>query len=545
MRGLVEALNDVPLAGLMLVVALGFTLGRVAWRGVSLGPAGGTLFVALLFGSLGLSFRGLYGAPDPELTVGLFGFCLFIYSVGFEAGPRFFSSLVGGPGWRFVVVGTAVNVLALLLAVAFGRLLGLGDSATAGLLSGALTSAPTYAAADRVCSDPSLLAVTFALTYPVGLAGVVLAVQFLPRLMRDDLAAGTEEERVEHAPRSPELTRAFEVKQPGVVGKSLAELDLTHRTGCYVTRVHRGHEFLAARADTVLEEDDHLLVRGRLDELQEFAKVVGPEIYDDELRKRMPPARRIVLTGRAAANRTLKDLGLTHRHRCLVIAIRRGRVVLEPWPELPLERGDVLEVVGPRDGTRAAAAELGRFERRTDETDIAVYAGGIFLGVLLGTLHLGGFGFDFTLGLAGGLLIAGVVLGRYQRIGPIHAHVPASARQLVRDLGILLFVAETGVRAGQSSMAAMREQLVPVLGSAVAVTLLPVLGAALLARWALRMRPADAWGSIGGGMTSSAALVAVRRAADSNEPALSYAASYAFASVLVTVAGQVVVFLMR
>jgi putative transport protein len=121
--------------------------------------------------------------------------------------------------------------------------------------------------------------------------------------------------------------------------------------------------------------------------------------------------------------------------------------------------------------------------------------------------------------------------------------VPPAARQLVRDLGILLLVAETGVRAGQRPIAQMSHMLAPTLLVALAATLIPIVLAALLARRILRLRPVEAWGSIGGGMTSSAALVTVKRAADSNEPAISYATAYAVASVLAAVAGRIVVWL--
>jgi putative transport protein len=254
----------------------------------------------------------------------------------------------------------------------------------------------------------------------------------------------------------------------------------------------------------------------------------------------MPPSRRVRVTSRDVDGRTLRDLDLARRHGCLVTGVQRGGVVVEPMPELELHRFDVLLVIGPHEAVRACAQELGRFERPTQETDIAIYAGGIFLGLLLAKLPLPLPGVEIRLGLAGGLLLAGVVLGRLRRIGPFSAHVPRAARQLVRDLGILLFVAETGVTAGGSPLGGMREILAPTLFSAVLATVLPVVAAALVGRW-MRLRAVEVWGSIGGGMTSSAALIALRRAADSNEPALAYAASYAFASVLVTLAGQAVV----
>ncbi|MDJ0973332.1 MAG: TrkA C-terminal domain-containing protein [Planctomycetota bacterium] len=537
----VRALNEVPLAGLMLIVAIGYMVGRLAWRGMSIGPAGGTLALAILLGHWGLDFEQLYGTATPGLTVGDLGFAFFIYSVGFEAGPQFFTALMGGPGWRFVVVGTVVNLFALGFALLAGLAFGLGDSITAGLLSGALTSAPTYAAAEEVCSDPAALSVTFALTYPIGLVGVVWLVQALPRLMGDNLAAEADarEDRGKKRRTEPELTRAFDVSNEAVIGKSLKELDLTHGTGCYITLVHRGSAVFRADADTVLEAGDHVMAKGRFDELRAFGKMVGEEVYDEEMRNRMPAPRRIHVDERGVIGKSLRELDFASRYHCLVTAIERGQVTIEPSAETRLERHDVVHVIGRRGDMRELAVEVGRWVHPAHETDIAVYAGGVFLGLLLGRLAFGGFG----LGTAGGLLVAGILLGRFRHIGPFSTHVPPAARQLVRDLGILLFVAETGVQAGGQLAGTVEGVIGPTLLAAAGVTVFSVLGAALVARWLIGLSAVDTWGSIGGGMTSSAALVAVKRAAESNAPALAYAAAYAVASVLVTIAGQLVVYL--
>ncbi len=549
MGDLIRWFNEIPLAGLMLVVMIGFSIGRLSWRGLSLGPAGGTLLVALLLGRGGLSFEAFYGSTDPTFTLGAFGFALFIYSVGFEAGPRFFSSLFGGPGWRYVLVGAVVNIAALLLAVLFATVLALNDSLAAGLLSGALTSAPTYAAAAEICGNTTALAVSFALTYPIGLAGVVLMVQFLPRVMGQDLAKESDDEE-EAAPLRPalkgqELTRAFEVNNEKVIGPTLRELDLTNRTGCYITRLHRSEDVRDVDAGTVLEPGDHLLVRGRFQELQSFQVLVGPEVYDDELRRKTGGVRKIRVQSAEVVGRPLVELELTKRYHSLIVEIDRGGVAIEPGADVTLQRGDVVTVQGSRQNLRALVERLGRYERSHDETDVAVYAGGILLGLLLGQIAIPAGGARLTLGYAGGLLVAGVLLGRFRSTGLIHANVPRAARQLVRDLGILLFVAETGVKAGESSFGVMEGHLVQTLLAAGGVTVLSVVIALFFAKWFLKMRAVDAWGSVGGGMTSSAALVAVKRAADSNKPALSYAASYAVASVLATIAGQVVVLLTR
>lgn len=547
MGDLLSPLNRVPLAGLMLIVALGFALGRVRVKGFFLGPAGGTLFVAILGGALGLRFEELYGTAHPQLTLGALGFALFLYSVGFEAGPRFFRSLFGGTGWRFVLAGSLVVVFATASAILAARLFGLTPSISAGLLAGALTSAPTYAAAAELGRNAAALSVAFALTYPFGLVGVVLLVEFLPRLMRDDLSA---EGPAAVAPAThraagagPELQRAFEVRRPEIFGKTLAELALPRSTGCYVTRIHHGAEVVFPEATTALHEGDHVMAKGRVEELERFATTVGPEVYDEDLRSRLPAPRRITVLASGPIGRTLAELDFGRRLGALVTAIDRGGVLVEPDAQVMLERGDVLEVSGPRAATRAVAEEVGRFEHPTHETDVAIYAAGIFLGLLIGTIHFDIAGLDLRIGSATGLLLAGVVLGRFQKIGPFTAHVPLAARQLVRDLGILLFIAETGVQAGGGTFASISGNVLPILLAGAFTTVVPVSLTVLLARYALRLRPVDAWGSTCGGMSSTAALVALRSASEGNEHAIAYTAAFAVGSILVTLAGPIVILL--
>jgi len=546
MQTIVAFLNEVPLAGMMLVVALGYTLGRQSIRGISLGPAGGTLAIALLFGVMGLSFRDMYGSDDPHLTLGTLGFALFIYSVGLEAGPRFFSSLLGGAGWKIVGVCLTVNVLAVVIAVTSGMLFGFDDSVTAGILSGALTSAPTYAAAAEVCSNQSTLTLSFALTYPFGLIGMVLMVIALPHAMRDDLVSDTsevgEDDPETDASKDPEVTRAFVVKNNGATGKALRDLQLTRHTGCYIITIVRDEKVIVPTADTELELGDQLQVKGRIDELLEFQSRVGPEIHDRDFRRQLPRLRRVRVLNRANIGQSLAELNLTGRRRVLVTSIDRAGIIHEPSAEFVIQRADILHVAGSKRQVRRAAKELGRFERPPEETDIAVYAGGIFLGILIANIDFGVL--DLRLGYATGLILAGVLFGRFPRIGPVNTYVPRPARQLVRDLGILLFIAETGVRSTENTVPNVNEEMLLTLLAGVLTTTIPVVTGILVARRQLKMTPSDSWGSVGGAMTSSAALVAIRRAADSNEPAMSYTAAYAIASVFITLAGRLVVRIM-
>jgi putative transport protein len=260
----------------------------------------------------------------------------------------------------------------------------------------------------------------------------------------------------------------------------------------------------------------------------------------------MPSPRRLVVLTPEGVGKELSEISLPQRFQCIVTGIQRGEVFFEPTADIMIHRGDVLYVVGRREHVRDAAEALGRLERPTAETDIAVYAGGIFLGLMLAQVAIPLGTFTLTLGVAGGLLLMGLLLGRFRRIGPLRTHVPLAARQLVRDLGILLFVAETGVRAGRYSFEPMEAVLGPAIVAGILTMAIPVVLTVLVARTMFRQMPAvHVWGSIGGGMTSSASLVAIRNAADSDEPAIPYAAAYAVASVFVTMAGQLVVWMMR
>jgi len=405
-----------------------------------------------------------------------------------------------------------------------------------------------------VASDAAALAISFTVTYPFGLIGLVLLVQLVPRWTRDPLHRGVEtDDELDvrasgTAPlsleRSVELTRAYRVALDGVVDRSLADLDLIRRTGCVISRLHRDGSTSIPHAGTHLLLEDQLLVTGRLDELETFEGLIGPEVDATALLTGLPRARKVRVERREVVGKSLAELGLVRRHRCVITRIERQRILLEPMPGVRLEHGDVVDVTGERDQVRAAAAELGTFEPAADETNIALYAGGVGLGLLLGHLQLHLFSVTLTLGNAGGLILVGLAIGRFQRIGPFHARLPRAARQLVRDLGILLFVAETGVRAGNQIAGATIPHFWSMVLGGIPITLVPVLVSLVIARRVLDVRPVDAWGAICGGMTSSAALHAVRRAADSSEPAISYAAAYAVASVLVTIAGPLVVLLM-
>ncbi|MCA8962706.1 MAG: hypothetical protein KDC38_19420, partial [Planctomycetes bacterium] len=463
-------------------------------------------------------------------------------------------------GWRFLAIGVAVNTIAFIVCWVCAVVFDLDGAQAAGALAGALTSPPTYAAASEVVADPSTVAISFALTYPLGLVGLVLMIQVLPRWLGEDLARGAgADPEVPRGPRltpggaSPETTRTFRVENEAIVGRRLADLRLTKETGCVIARVHHNDDstepptdrLFVPSGDTVLELGDRVMVTGRLDELRAFESRVGPEGFDAELEAPRIPARRIEIQRPEMIGRPLRELGIIQTFHCVVTRVERGSLWIEPDSEVVLRRHDVIEVVGEREDVRSLARRIGRFEPPLSETDVAIYAAGILGGSLLGALSIGVFDLHLTIGMAGGLLLSGLALGWRPRIGSLRTHVPREARQLVRDLGISLFVGESGLLAGDQVFRGLRESPIELFLTGALVHGAAVLGALVLARGPLRLRPIDAWGSICGGMTSSAALQTVRRESDSNDVAASYAAAYAIASILATVAGPLLALSLR
>ncbi len=543
MSWLISYLNHLPLAGLLVVVAVGWLVGKLEWRGATLTPAGGALVVGLLLGHLGMAFAPIGDSNGPRITVGAFGFALFIYAVGFDSGGQFFGAFRRN-GLRFLAVGIVVNVLAVATILTAAHLLSLDDANATGILAGSLTSTPALVAATQVVSDPGKLTVSYAVTYPIGQLGLLLLITLVPRVLRDEMAGSSDgsDDAEDDAPvrRSEDVARSHRVARPDVLGKSLRELDLRRRTGCVITRVHRGAQVFVPDAETTLVEGDQVWVHGRLADHERFDDLVGPEIYDAELRERLPTPRRVLVVASDAVGKTLEQLQLIRRFHCLVTRIERAGESVPPSGELELQRDDIVEVVGRKKDIQRTADALGHLEPATWETNIAIYALGIVAGLVLGNVSLPVGGIDLSLGAAGGLLLTGVLLGRFRRLGRFSAHVPRPARLLVRELGILLFISEAGVRGGADLVSGLSQGIGATLLAGALTLTVPVVLTYVFARKVLGLATLDAWGSLCGGMTSSTALAAVNRAADSNEATTGYAASYAVATVLVTAAGQIV-----
>lgn len=506
---------------IFLIVALGFMLGRIKVMGLSL-DVSAVIFIALAFGHWGVSI--------PK-ELGTFGLVLFIFTIGIQAGPGFFHSF-RSKGKTLILITLLIVASACLTGVGMKYLFDIDTPSIVGLIAGALTSTPGLAVAIDSTQSP-LASIAYGIAYPFGVIGVILFVKLLPKLMGIDL--NEEARRLEKERRSqfPELsTCLFRVTNPAVFGRTLSQLNIRAMTGAVISRLKQGEEILIPKAHTVLQEGDCIQAVGSENSLNSLALMLGEREEGELPLSHTQTIESLLLTKKDMINKQLGELNLQKNFGCTVTRIRRSGIDLSPSPELALKFGDKLMVVGEKEGIQAVARLLGNDVKRLSDTDFFPIAMGIVLGVLFGKLHISfGGGMTFSPGLTGGVLMMALFLSAIGKTGPIMWSMSGPANQLLRQLGLLLFLAEVGTSAGKTLVATFQESGFLLFGVGALVTLVPMLLAAIVGRWVFKVSLLDLLGTITGGMTSTPGLAAADSMTDSNIPGVAYATVYPIAMV--------------
>ena len=451
LHGFANLAADNPLLLLFTLVALGSMLGAVHWRGFSLGPAA-VLFVALAS-----------SAYDERLklpvTVGQLGLALFAYTIGVAAGPSFFGTLRSGG--RALILAVGLLVMAALVTIGVGHLLGLRGPVLSGVYAGSLTNTPALAASLEQLKS-SAPTVGYSVTYLFGVLGMLVAagLSLRTRVRPDRSAAPQDPDATAPSDRADELPhleqRTVRVDVEGL--PSLAALEEQYENKVVFSRVMRGD--VPGRPGTVdvASDDvtpvvgDILSVVGDSGVLERVALDLGhPSSVPLAMDRSQLDSRRITLSKRAVAGRSLEQLKLPRRFGVTATRVRRGDVDLLATDDLVLQLGDRVRVVARRDQMERVAAFLGDSERGASDLNPVGLALGLGLGLLVGLLTVpmprGG---SFSLGVAGGPLLVGLVLGRLQRSGRVLWTIPYQASTAVNQLGMLLFLAYAGSNAGHA-----------------------------------------------------------------------------------------------
>ncbi|MCC9642070.1 transporter [Rhodopirellula sp. JC740] len=513
---------------LLGVIALGLLVGRVSFRGISLGTSA-ILFVALLAGHFGWTIPSGFG------TLGL---ALFVYCVGISAGPTFFRGLASH-GRAMAITGSSIVLTGVIVTYICARLLDLPAELAGGLMAGAMTSTPALGAITESANDPSSVAVGFGVAYPIGIIAVVLFVQVAIKAFGQKENEDSSDSKMKVPETSDhDIGRGVvRIANPIVAGKRPSEIVAFADSPCQMSRVQREGRWRPTPPDYQFEMGDEVMLVGEQADLHRVSETLGewmnvadPVVDADRER------RYVVVTSPEIYGRTLKELRLRSKYGVTIVRVKRHDVEFVPSARTRLEFGDTLTAVGEPDALASIATAVGHRPRTVNETDLLSLVAGIVAGILLGKLSLQFGNVSMSLGVAGGPLMIGLVLGHFRRLGPIRGSYPPAAMLLMTEGGLALFLADAGLNAGANVMQVLRERGLLLCVAAAAVAIIPLLvgfcGSRFLGKRTL-------WQSLGatcGGMTSTPGLAVLTGATDSSQPATSYVAAYPVALVLITVA---------
>lgn len=537
---------------LALVAVLGLWIGNWRIYGVGLG-IGGVLFGGIIVGHFAQTYAlDLNG--DMLHFIQEFGLILFVYTIGIQVGPGFFSSLR--------VSGLRLNGFAVLMVVLSGvvtalihKLFGVPLPVILGVFSGAVTNTPALGAGQQILtdlgSDPALvdkMGMGYAMAYPFGICGILLVMWLLRLIFRISVDAEARDFDAKNGLKHELLqTMNISVRNPNLAGMPIHSIPIINSDEIVCSRLKRGEHLMVPLPDTVLELGDLIHLVGQKQDLENARLVIGDQV-DTSLSTRGTALQvsRVVVTNEKVLGKKIRDLNLKQKYDVVISRLNRSGVELVASSNASLQFGDILNLVGRPESIDRVADIVGNAQQKLQQVQMLPVFIGIGLGVLLGSipLFIPGFPAALKLGLAGGPLVVALILGRIGSIGKLYWFMPPSANLALRELGIVLFLSVVGLKSGGNFVDTLLngDGLSWIGGYGILITAIPLLTAGILARAMAKMNYLTICGMLAGSMTDPPALAFANGLhPTSGAAALSYATVYPLAMFLRIMSPQLLV----
>ena len=545
--------NENSIAHVVLIyafaIALGVILGKIKIFGVSLGVTF-VLFVGIILGHFGFAVN-----HDILHFVREFGLILFIFSIGLQVGPGFFSSFKKG-GLR--LNGLAVLLISLNIIVALSIYFIAGNISITdlvGVLSGAITNTPGLGAAQQTLlevqpdnySAVQGMSMGYAAAYPLGVIGIILSMILIKAFFRVRLE--TETENIEHETEKSQLKPhvvTFEVKNKLINGISIFKLNEIIDKNFVVSRLKKPDgEIIIPNSETIVEEGDLLLTVLSVQDEHIMTSVIGPRIEMDWDSTPGPVvSRRILITKSEYNGRTIGSMRLRMGYKLNATRVNRAGVDLLASPNLMLQVGDRLTVVGNIDDINRLATKMGNSMKRLNEPNMVTLFIGIFLGIIVGSIPFSfpGMSVPMRLGLAGGPLVVAILISRFGYKMKLVTYTSSSASLLLREIGICLFLASVGLSSGEKFAETVfnSDGLLWVLYGFI-ITLIPLIIVGMIARGRYKLNYYTIMGLFSGGCTDPPALAYANKTANNDAPAVAYSTVYPLTMFLRVVSAQILI----
>jgi putative transport protein len=385
----------------------------------------------------------------------------------------------------------------------------------------------------------------YAITYIFGLIGLILMIGVLPRVLKIDLAA--EARRMDDKGSTSfsvrTQMRAYRVDNPELCALTIKEVREQIWDGLSLAKLRRDGEIIEFDPDGHLQLEDEMIVLGDRTMFMKGMTDLGKEIAIPDQMEFYEASATLIVASPKVIGMSVGEIDLARNYGLVVTEITRDNLSLPVNPSHELQRGDIISVVGLRSGIDKLEGVIGPVEADIVATDMLAFALGIAAGVLLGQISITVAGVPLGLGMAGGLLTSGIVVGIINSTRPHIGKFPAAARWVLMEFGLLIFIAAVGLRVGGSILETLVQSGPLLIGSGILTTLIPLCIGYLFGSRILKLTPVLLFGALAGALTSGAALSIVTREAKSSAPALGYTGTYAFANIILSIAGTLMVLL--
>ena len=533
-----------------LVSALGLYLGRIKIFGISLGITF-VFFAGILAGHLGIVVN-----KDMLYFAQSFGLILFVYALGLQVGPGFFSSLKKG-GVAMNMMGLGVILLGLIMTVGLHWVTGVSLSNMVGLLCGAVTNTPALGAAQQALLqiDPANtkgvtdMALACAVAYPLGVVGVILAIIIMRALFADKKQKDLKEQR-----DTTTYVAEFHVSNPAIYEKSIKDVMKLTDKHFVISRVWRNGKVSIPTSDTLLHEHDHLLIISVKSDVENIKVLFGEQenvdwnkadidwnAIDSQL-----ISRRIAVTRNRVNGVKLGSLRLRNLYGINITRVNRAGIDLLASPDLRLQIGDRLTIVGEANSVNTVGKILGDEIKRLNNPNLLAVFIGISLGMLLGALPitLPGMSTPVKLGIAGGPIIVGILMGAFGPRFHLTTYTTMSANLMLRQLGIIIYLAGLGIDSGVHFFETVfRAEGLLWIGLGFLLTIVPVLIVGFISSQFFKLDYAHNVGMLCGSMANPMALSYANTTVDGDEPSVSYATVYPLSMFIRVISAQLVLML--
>lgn len=531
-----------------LICAVGLALGKVKIAGVSLGISF-VFFAGIIAGHFGIKINS-----DMLLLAQNFGLIIFIYSLGIQVGPGFFSAFKKG--------GIKLNALSLLLVligtgmtVCLHWLSGIPMPEMMGLFSGAATNTPMLGAAQQAflqmypenIDSANNMAIACAVGYPFGLIGVILCVVILKKTS----GSGKEEKHVNPAGDNTFITE-YLISNPDIIGKTIQEIRKNADVQFVISRIWKGNKVIIPTSETIIEQNEHVLVISGKKDVEQLKKLFGPQENIDWNKKGIDwnaidnqlVSRKILVTKPEVNGVKLGSLRLRNSFGINITRVNRAGIDLLPSTALRLQQGDRLTIVGEDRSIENASKVLGNQARELRNPNLFTIFVGIVLGLILGSIPIAlpGMNMPVRLGIAGGPIIVGILMGAFGPRLHLSTYTTQSANLMLRQLGLTMYLAGLGLNAGADFFTTVfTAEGIKWVGISTALAIIPVLLTGYIASKFFKVNYARNVGMLCASMANPIALNYANTTVEGDEPSVAYATVYPATIFLRVIIAQVII----